>query len=374
MYFKLFYFFFYIAIAGYTYINIHLRSLGWDVAYIGVVNSIAKSVALLSFPLWGFLSDMFRANKKMLMIILSIASLLSTMFLFPGNKVYFSILFVLYITFLMSSPQLGDSMVLGALEKQSDYGRYRLWGSIGFTVFVSIIGMLVENTNSKYIFIISAIVLIISLILVGKFPDTDSKLNFPKLDDFKLLFKNVELRYYLLYVYLIFLTFESFICYFPIYAMDNGHGESLVGIAYMIAAASEIAIFYFYANIKKKFGIKTLLYIISGSFAFRWLMLGLFPNTFVILGTQLLHSITFGLFHASSVYYINQMCGLKLKATGQNLYAIFKSLSGILAALIGGYIYTKFSGSVLFYILSGIALLAGVIYIFRGNIIDNYDN
>ncbi|MGM0500925.1 MAG: MFS transporter [Bacillota bacterium] len=363
MYFKVFNFVFYMGMAVFTYYNLYFKSIGITSSQIGTINSIAKAVALLSLPFWGMASDYYRANKKLLMVTVSGALVSSLLFLTTENLWLITGIMVMFLTFFLSTVPLADAQLLGYLgEGSKQYGKYRIWGSIGYTVVVALVGYFIEKTAAVNIFYLSAGIYGLTLFIIPKLPDEDVKMQIASLEKFKVLFQKENLLIFVVFTFFINLTFETNNIYFPLYVIDQGGKEFLIGISLMIAATSEMIVFYFSEEIMEHFKIKYIFLVSSLAFAFRWFLLAKFPILVVFLLSQTLHSLTFGLFHVTSVNYINELCGVQFKATGQNLYATSRGVSGIIGSFIGGFIYQNLGGGTLYSYLSLIALLAGVIY------------
>ena len=363
MYFKAFNFIFYMGMAIFTYYNLYFKSIGISSSQIGTINSIAKAFALLSLPLWGIASDYYRANKKLLMISVSGALISSLLFLTVESFWLITLIMVMFLTFFLSTVPLADAQLLGYLgDNSKQYGKYRIWGSIGYTVIVALVGYFVEKTAAINIFYLSAGVYLITLLIIPKLPAEDVSMKMGNLKKFKALLGKEKLFTFIIFTFFINLTFETNNIYFPIYVVDHGGKEFLIGIALMIAASSEMAVFYFSEEIMEQFKIKYIFLISALAFAIRWFLLAQYPMPEVFLVSQLLHSLTFGLFHVTSVNYINELCGRQFKATGQNLYATSRGVSGIIGSFVGGFIYQGLGGSVLYLYLSIIAFTAGMIY------------
>lgn len=349
--------------AVFTYYNLYFKSINLTSSQIGTINSIAKAVALLSLPLWGILSDYYKANKKLLLITVSGALVSSLLFLTVDSFWLIVLIMTMFLTFFLSTVPLADAQLLGHLgENSKQYGKYRIWGSIGYTAVVAVVGLFIEKTAPINIFYLSAVVYLVTLIIIPKLPEEDVSIEVGSLDKFKTLLNKENLLIFILFTFFINLTFETNNIYFPIYVVDHGGKEFLVGAALMIAATSEMSIFYFSEEIMERFKIKYIFLVSASAFAFRWFLLSKFPLAPVFLASQLLHSLTFGLFHVTAVNYINEICGDRFKATGQNLYATAKGISGIVGSFIGGFIYQNLGGSTLYLYLSLIALGAGLIY------------
>ena len=350
-------------VAVFTYYNLYFKSIGLTSSEIGTINSIAKAVALLSLPLWGILSDYYKANKKLLMVTVSGALISSLLFLTVDGFWLIVLIMTMFLTFFLSSVPLADAQLLGHLgEDSKQYGKYRIWGSIGYTAVVAGVGYFIEKTAAVNIFYLSGIVYLATLVIIPKLPSEDVSIEVGSLKKFKNLFHKQNLMVFILFTFFINLTFETNNIYFPIYVVDHGGKEFLIGSALMIAAASEMLTFYFSEEIMEHFKIKYIFLVSALAFSFRWLILSQFPLAAVFLVSQLLHSITFGLFHVTAVNYINELCGDRFKATGQNLYATAKGISGIIGSFIGGFIYQQLGGNTLYLYLSLIALGAGTIY------------
>lgn len=151
--------------------------------------------------------------------------------------------------------------------------------------------------------------------------------------------------------------------YFPLYIVAHGGGEFLVGVALTISSASEILAFFFSDKIIKGNKFSKIVVIISLGFIIRWFMLFMFPVTPIILISQLLHSITFGLFFAVGVDYVDRLSGEKFRATGQNIYAgVFMGLSAISGSLVGGKVFQLYGGENMYLFWSLISAVAGIIY------------
>ncbi|AGB41518.1 Major Facilitator Superfamily transporter [Halobacteroides halobius DSM 5150] len=363
MYFKVFNLFFYMGIAALTYLNVYFKNVGLTSSQIGFINSVAKGVSLVILPLWGMISDYYKISKRLLIIAVLGAMLASLTFLLTDS--FYMIMLVMSVFFIFWSPiiPLADAQLLGYLGKNGNqYGKYRVWGSLGYTLLVPIIGYLIEQTTATNLFYYMGVIFFISLFTVRKLPTSNVTLEIANVKDFKKLLKRGKLLKFILFIFFINLTLSTNNIFFPLYVIDHGGGETLIGLALMIAAASEMFIFHYSDGIIERFDLKYIFLISALAFALRWFLLASFPISMVFLGSQLLHSITFGLLHAVSVDFINLICGDKFKATGQNLYATTKGISSIVGSSIGGIIYGSLGGSILYFYLSLVALVTGLIY------------
>lgn len=364
MAFKLYNFIFYITMAAFGYFNIYFRDIGLDSFQIGLVNAVPRIFALILMPIWGVLTDYFQENKKVLFITMS--GTLITVLIFPFTSSFKALMVIMFLYTLFQNPilPLSDSLLLDYLgDKGSLYGRYRLWGSLGYMITVSLLGYFLEKTVSVNLFYVYAVILIISLFLLRFLPKSKRDIKVINLGDFKKVFRKKRLIYFLFFIFVLQSSMNANYTYFPLYILDHGGREFLLGIAMTISSASEILAFLFSDKIIRRYRFSKIIFMISVSFMFRWFALSFFPVTPIILMSQLFHSITFGLFFAVGVDYVNRLSGEKFRATGQNIYsAVYMGLSAVSGSLIGGWIYQLLGGEMM-YLLWGITvIITGIIY------------
>ncbi|ADQ14955.1 MFS transporter [Halanaerobium hydrogeniformans] len=364
MVFKFYNFIFYITMAAFAYFNIYFRDVGLDSFQIGLVNAVPRIFALLLMPIWGIMTDYFQENKKVLFITL--IGTLITVLIFPMAVSFKALLIIMFFHTLFQNPvlPLSDCLLLDYLGDQSSlYGRFRLWGSIGYMLTVSLLGYFLEQTASVNLFYVYAFILVLSIIMLRFLPQSSREIEVLNLADFTKIFKKRRLLYFLIFVFVLQTTMNANYTYFPLYIVDHGGGEFLLGIAMTISSASEILAFFFSDKIIKSNRFSKVIFLISLSFVFRWLLLAFFPINAVILAAQLFHSITFGLFFTVGVDYVNKISGEKFRATGQNIYSgVYMGLSAISGSLIGGKIYQLFGGEIMYLFWGVVVVITGIVY------------
>src|SRR6056297_88763 len=365
MYFKFYNFIFYITMAAYAYFNIYFRDIGLSSFQIGVVNAVPRGLSLVILPLWGLITDYLQQNKKVLFIALS--GTLGVILIFPAASSFWSLVIMMFLFAVFQNPiqPLSDSLLLDYLgEDASQYGKFRLWGSIGYMLTVSLIGYFLEQTASRNLFAVYAVFIFMSILLLKGLPESRRDIKIFNLSDFTKIFNNKKLFHFLLFVFILQTTMNANYVYFPLYIVDHGGGEFLLGLAMTLSSGSEIFAFFASEKIIEKLKMNRIVFLISLSFSIRWILLFLYPVKAVILASQLLHSLTFGLFYAVGVNYVSKISGEKFRATGQNIFsAVYLGISSISGSLIGGKIYEMYGGEIMYLIWSLTAAAAGVLYI-----------
>ena len=252
MAFKLYNFIFYITMAAFGYFNIYFQDAGLDSFQIGLVNAIPRIFALLLMPFWGFLTDYFHENKKVLFITLT-GTLLTVIF-FPQTTSFKILMLLMFFYTLFQNPiiPLSDSLLLDYLgDKSNHYGKFRLWGSAGYMLSVSVMGYFLEATSSANLFYVYAVILILSMFLLKFLPKSEREIEVLNPGDFKKIFKKRRLLYFLFFVFILQTAMNANYSYFPLYIVAHGGGEFLIGVALTVSSASEILAFFFSDRIIK---------------------------------------------------------------------------------------------------------------------------
>ena len=114
---------------------------------IGLVFAVTSLVGAVTAPLWSHLADT-RLGAARVLIVSSAATALFALALAVSGSAFWAILLVAVLMSMCSSPgaPLSDALAVAYLgeERMSEYGRIRLWASLGWGVAVIGFGALYE--------------------------------------------------------------------------------------------------------------------------------------------------------------------------------------------------------------------------------------
>ncbi|HZJ82284.1 MAG TPA: MFS transporter, partial [Clostridia bacterium] len=235
---------------------------------------------------------------------------------------------------------------IGAIRDESElsYGNIRLWGSIGFSVFAYIFGILVDKTSINLVFPAFGIMAILVIVITGRIKDeesTDMITNNIKIKDMKLgrLLKNYSYITFLIFSMVLYIPHKASYSFLPTLFADLGASPGTLGIASSIMAFSEIPIFLFTRKLLRKFKPVHLILTSSVFFLFRQVAYLTATTSTQIILAQLLHGPSFALFLNGAVYYIDSMAPSELKSTAQTFAtALYGGISGIIGSYGGGWV------------------------------------
>ena len=142
--------------------------------------------------------------------------------------------------------------------------------------------------------------------------------------------------------------------------------KSLMGICTVIACLSEVIIYPFTAKIIRSFGSNFPCFLIAlFSHFLRFFCISYINNPILVLPVQTLHSCGFALFWAAAVDHTYIISKKNFSTSMFGVTTSFLMLGGIISALLGGVLYEKFGGRILFRgasIMYGICGLLTLIY------------
>ena len=331
------------------------------------IGLIARAVStMFAFPF----ASKFLSGKK-LIVVLVVSSLVVTLLYLPANA--FETL--LLITFLFSLfypallPAIENSATTLMQTSQINYGKSRSYGSIGFVIAVFIISFIVGLVGEQAILWCMIAFLFIMLVM-QTLPTPAVLLVKPTADDRGKsssmigLFKIKGFSIILIVVVLLQGSMASYYNYSYIYLQQYLHVNPLyIGIILNIAVISEI-IYLLKADRFGYWKTSKLLIIAGIASTVRWIMIFVFPNVWIFIISQTLHSLSFAMAHFAFIQYISKTLPKQQLSNAQGIYsALGMSLSAALLTLFGGFLYEiqpglSFLGMIIFTI-PAVLIVAG---------------
>ncbi|MEC7987072.1 MAG: MFS transporter, partial [Myxococcota bacterium] len=297
---------------------------------LGLILSLPALVGLFCTPIWGALADWLRRGKILLLLAIGF------IFLGVGGLALAPISGAIWFMFLYAlgrgpvSPFL-DSIAMS--QAKENYGRLRLWGSIGFMVSIALCSLLERFFDFSSLYV--AFVLCIPMLLVSyRLSDASNGTSLDIKRAFKQLIGNTELFLVLLAGAVHFAAHASNGAYLAIY-IDFLHEDTLwTGISIATGIVVEIIVLAYAATIYRRFLVTHLFLIASVIAIVRWIAMFFAESGLFVLLCQASHGLTFGLFWLAIVSWIDQLSPPGLKKTGQSLMSA--SVGGI---GVGGGVY-----------------------------------
>jgi len=343
------------------FLSLYYRSVGLDLAQIGVLSALAGVVQLVAAPLWSVLADLFRLRR--VLWPLAAAGTIGP-YLLIGRTSSFGMLFVLaLVQALFAAPvvALADSATLTLLgERREQYGAQRVYGGIGWAVSTIVSGRLIERWGYGAAFWGYAVCAAAAALATLALPQTQLvAANIAAAA--RALLRDARWLAFLSCVFLIGCCGSIVHSFISLFLQDIGASDTQIGLAHSIASLSELPVMALSPLVLRRWGARPLMVTAGVLYAVRMAIYIVAPFPAWALAAQLLHGLCFGALWTAGVVEVQRLAPPGLEATAQSLFglAVF-GVASAAASLIGGWIYQDLGVWALFGI-GAVAALAGSI-------------
>jgi len=262
-----------------------------------------------------------------------------------------------------SGPILDAAALYSTQQTNSNYGRIRSFGSIGFVVGVLMAGWVFERFGIQWfvaVLLLTAAVRVMAAHFLPTFR-ADRLLAERSVVPVSgmIVLQHSGIMLVLLGSAMINAS-HGFVNAFSVMHWTNvGISTSVASILWSVGVIAEIALMWCYKDLAKKISARKCLLVASVAGVVRWFITGTDPSIVQLLLLQTLHSVTFGLTFLATVNFIARRVHEDHAAEAQSVYAMLTTLSIAVAIWMSGWLYDQFAGYS-YWAMSLLALLGGV--------------
>ena len=367
----------YCAMFGFT--TTILLDYGYTVAQCGMVNTLQFVVFMLNQPIYGYLLDNVISAKKLLMVMI-LGGITMAAFL-PWVFTQGVLVVTGYITimsfFIFSGGPITDTWVIAVINKTRgmDYGLIRCGGSVFYAFTALIAGNLITTWGIEVLFLIhillGALTMVIAFFMVDdkKIESTRDerekikKLSFKK--SITVLFKNKDYIVFLVCMCIFNFATKLSSTYLPMVIDSVGGDSGHFGLAVFLGSLGEVGVMLLASRIMIRGVPPVYLYGVAVLVcALRYFIMGVSDVLWVILATQLVQAVGFGLNLRINAEYVIHIApkgyeGMALLFLG----AIANGVGSMLGSFMGGQIIQQWGLTPYIYLCTGCMLTVFVVFI-----------
>ncbi len=363
---SIYYFLYYAAVSFfYPYLTLFYQSQGLSGAQIGVLTAIFPLIGFFGAPLWTGAADALHRHK--IAAIIALLGMVAMAMLMPGVATFAGLILMVSLMAFFTSPTsaLADSAIMLLLgEKKERYGRVRMWGTLGYGVVAPIAGDLIGRYGLQWSFWGYAILMFAGLLILIPIPFRQSHSSGSIWQGMRGLFANRPWMLFLVMVFIGGIGMALINSYLFIYMESLEASKSLMGVALMIATASEIPALFFGNHFLRRFGVRGLVIIGMTAIGLRLIFYSLTAHIWVVLLIQLMHGLTYALILVAGVSYADQVAPPGMKASTQGMFAgTMMGFGAAAGGLLGGMLLERFSASGTFAIVGATVLVSLVVFL-----------
>ncbi|WP_407083045.1 MFS transporter [Paenibacillus aurantius] len=359
-YFLFFYVFIYMSNAVYgTFIPLYFQDVGFTQSQIGTLLSLGPLVAVLAQPVWGTFSDRARTKNGILLLLIGGTTVSVLLYPLSDQFAYLLVMISLFTFFQTSIFAVGDAITLEALDrrKSGNFSHIRLGGTVGFAI-MSILFGLIASKHIDLLFVVYAGLLVISFLLVTRFPRIEGHQSQGRTMRIWVLLRNRRLMLYLTFNFLIQISLGYYYSFFPLYFKEMGGAPSWLGWSMVISSLSEVPFLLLSRRIFARIPVPFILLGAGAAAALRWYFFSVIGNPYWTLPVQVLHGAIFIVLSVTMATVINREVPNELKASGQTLNGLLSlGAARIIGSFSGGLASEAFGMRRVFSFHFGLSLL-----------------
>lgn len=350
-----------------SFIPLYFLDRGFSEQQIGIIYSIGPSISIFANIILGLVSDRYRTIKKLLLLLL-FGQLVMISLLFPIEHFGLVCLVMMGFYFFQTPLNpLSDSLILLSSQYTgTPYALIRIFGSLGFAVTAYTSGLLLKQIGSEWTLPLSLATIAITLCITTFLRDYQGSSRKIEFSGFFKLIRQREVALFFLIVLTISIPHRMYEGFLAVTMHQMGASNSLVGLAWLVSALSEIPILFLLGKYGHKFKELPLLMIASIMYAVRLWILSDIQDPRWVIATQAMHSISFGIYFSTTLRYLTHLIPDEYRASGQALYAVvWTGLAGVISGTLGGYVFQHLGREAFFKIGSALAFIAAVGFLSR---------
>lgn len=317
-------------------------ALGMPDHSVSVLTAISGLTILVSQQAWGYAADLLISKKVLVIVNLLVSGLV---FWSLGHIRSYPLLLTAFFLFqLFSTPiiQLLHGLLFAHHGSERWFGTIRAYASLSFVVANTVVGLVADRlTRGRLDFIFPAYMAVnaVSALWLALLPERRVKdaprPNFVEVQRF--FFSQPLLVWFLVTSCIYQLGHSLSYSLQAVLMVQLGAEKSVVSSSYSLAAILELPVFFAAHRLIRRFGEVRLVAFAAAVQTVRWIFVWRARTPEEIVLASSLHCVTFGMFYAAAISFMNRHAPLHLKASAQTLFAlVYFGVASLVGNLLGG--------------------------------------
>ena len=357
-------YFVYVGAAG-PYLSLYLAALGRTSVQIGALLAAMQFARIFAPSLWAHDAEINRRPVRSLRLTLALGTLILA--LLPLTESLWLMGLVLCLQALCAGgamPLLEGLTIARLSERPAQYGRVRLWGSVGFVCAVTAVGAQLDLYGIGSLIATLVGALFVALLAAGTLDDRDLA---PPAghSPWHAVLARTEVRRVLIACFLMNVAHGPFYAFFSIHLIGLGFSKTAVGLLWSLGVLAEISAFWLQPRWAGRWTMERVFAFSLACAVLRFAAIALIgANLPGLLLVQLLHGATFGTWHVSALALLQRDCPEPLRGRAQALYmGVSFGAGGMVGSLLAGALWDRHGA--LTFMAGALFALAGLMVFWR---------
>lgn len=339
------------------------RGFGLNVGLLVSASLIAKTVGQ---PVLSYAANLM--GRRLMLIVAALASVGSTFALVFAHN-YFVVLGLLIFSGFFIGPILALTDTLALSNEALNYGRVRLWGSIGFAVAVLVGGKLIDLLGVPPVIWLqvvgSSVLLVMSFALPQRSGRSmESRTPAARAAANKLLGKFLVTPMTWLFILSVAVLNASHAYYYTfsveLWKHGSGWSSTQTSELWFVGVIAEVMLLWVVGDRVPLARAKQLLILASTGGVLRWVIMALSPSFILTFPLQCLHACTYAAMHLGAMLVLRRAVPVAIATTVMGIYAAL--VNGVVIGLVTAQLDPVFAllGARGYLIMAGLSLLGGL--------------
>lgn len=349
-----------------TYIGLFFAARGMTAPQIGILVSLVQVMRIPGPNLWGWIADRTQQRAAVLRLTAIGASLAFVGIFFGHGFAWFFAVMVALNLFYSALAPLAEALMLSEMKGDlSQYGRIRMWGSIGFIVAVMAASYGLEWFGVEAFPWITGALLLGVLVATWRIREAPGGERAESAPPLAATLRQREVIAFFVSATLMVVAHTSLYVFYSLYLERAGYSKPVIGAMWSLGVLAEIVFFYFQATVLRRVGPRSLILFAFALAIVRFCMIGAGAGSLAVLvAAQLLHAASFAAHHSASIIVMQRWFSGQLQARGQALYtSVAYGAGGTLGALLMAACWDALGPRAAYY-AAAMASLAGAVAAF----------
>ncbi len=332
------------------------REFGLAPAEIGVLNAVMPGVATVAPFLWTAYADVTRRGDRIFLWTTWLSALAACAL--PNAQRFASAAVGVFCLAAFRTPLIpfANSMTLRALrDRPQRYAAVRLWGTVGYICAALGSGPVMDGLGLRVgMYGVAAAMLACGVVAwAGR---TRERVRLAPVGLRDILDATRDRRFLVLLAAtgLAWVSYGPYGTFYTIHLERLGYSRAFAGAAWALAAGSELVAMLLWPRLCGWAAPRTWLIVGLTAHPVRWLLSSVAHGPLFLLGIQLTHALTFGVFYLAAVQTVEGLVPDGLRTTAQGVFAsVTFGVGGLVGNGLGGLLYEPL-GMTALYIAAGI--------------------
>ncbi|MFP4431671.1 MAG: MFS transporter [Spirochaetaceae bacterium] len=354
------------------HLQLLFAALGFNPAGVGLILGAFQLAGVAGPIALGHAADRWGRYKPVLVVVVVVSS--SALWIASRFESIAAVMILAAVSgfFFQGAVPLTDALANATLnDPEAEYGLTRVYGSISFIITNLILQAtgIIDGTSAGRILVTVLGAGMLYLLSIPLLPAAHGSPNKPRPPETAALREPEDgplglsrpVVLFLLTIFLGRIGMSGYYSFFSIF-LNQEIGVSVVGGYWALGAIAEIPAMFLSGKLISRFGSLRLVRFALFVMALRLGLWSVLRNPVALAGTQILHAITFGVFHVASIAFVTRHTGRKRLGIALAAYsAVALGVPQVLGSAIGGFVIEGLGFSGFYAVFAALPLASGII-------------